>query len=221
MSELKFETAGVLGTGLLSALFTTTRVRRIGEDNYRRFREEGTPVIFVFWHGQLLPLIHYHRREDIVVLVSEHADGEYITRVLQRNGFRAVRGSSTRGGSTGLRSLIRSARHGHDLALTPDGPKGPVQVFKPGALAAAQVTGLPIIPMAVGVTSGWRFRSWDGFLVPRPLSTIQIEYGPPVYVPRDAERETLDLLGRQLGDTLNTMTDGLNPEGTDPPSGSA
>ena len=218
MNELKFETAGVLGTGLLSALFATTKVRRIGEDNYRRFREEGTPVIFVFWHGQLLPRIHYHRREDIVVLVSEHADGEYITRVLLRNGFRAVRGSSTRGGTKGLRALIRSARRGHDLALTPDGPKGPVRVFKPGALAAAQVTGLPIIPMAVGVTSGWRFRSWDGFLVPRPLSTIHIEYGPPVYVAREAERETLDLLGRQLGDTLNTMTDRLNPQGADPPS---
>ena len=122
MSELKFETAGVLGTGLLSALFTTTRARRVGEDHYLRFREEGTPVIFVFWHGQLLPLIHYHRREDIVVLVSEHADGEYIGRVLQRNGFRTVRGSSTRGGHKGLRELIRSARAGHDLALTPDGP---------------------------------------------------------------------------------------------------
>jgi len=217
VSELKFETAGVLGTGLVSALFTTTRARRVGEGHYLRFREEGTPVIFVFWHGQLLPLIHYHRREDIVVLVSEHADGEYIGRVLQRNGFRTVRGSSTRGGTRGLRALIRSARAGHDLALTPDGPKGPVRVFKPGALAAAQVSGLPIIPMAVGVSSGWRFRSWDGFLVPRPLSTIHIEYGPPVFVPREATRETLDALGLQLGDTLNAMTDRLNPKGADPP----
>ena len=71
--------------------------------------------------------------------------------------------------------------------------------------------------MAVGVSSGWRFRSWDGFLVPRPLSTIHIEYGPPVSVPREAKRETLDLLGLQLGDTLNAMTDRLNPESADPP----
>ena len=90
-------------------------------------------------------------------------------------------------------------------------------MFKPGALAAARATGHPIIPMAMGASSGWRFRSWDGFLVPRPFSTIQIEYGPPVYVPREADRGVLDAVGRRLGDTLNAMTDRLNPEGTEPP----
>lgn len=216
MSELKFETGGVLGTGLLSALFATTRLRRIGEEHYRQFRDAGTPVIFVFWHGQLLPLIHYHRNEGIIVLVSDHTDGEYITRVIQRNGFRTVRGSSTRGGTKGLKALIRAAQKGHDLALTPDGPRGPARIFKPGALAAARVGGLPIIPMAMGSTAGWRFRSWDGLLVPRPLSTIHIEYGAPVYVPRSADRDTLDRIGRQIGDTLNLMSDRLDPEGMDP-----
>jgi lysophospholipid acyltransferase (LPLAT)-like uncharacterized protein len=71
--------------------------------------------------------------------------------------------------------------------------------------------------MAMGESSGWRFRSWAGFLVQRPFSTIQIEYGPPVYVPREADRGVLDALGRRLGDTLNAMTDRLNPEGTEPP----
>jgi lysophospholipid acyltransferase (LPLAT)-like uncharacterized protein len=213
MSEIMFESGGVLGAGLLSTLFLTTRAERIGEDHYQRFRAQGKPVIFVFWHGQLLPLIHYHRHEGIVVLVSEHDDGEYISRVIKRNGFRAVRGSSTRGGTKGLRALIREARRGRDLALTPDGPRGPVRVFKPGALAAARVGGLPIIPMAVGVSSGWRLRSWDGFLVPRPLSSIQIEYAPPVHVPRDAGREQLEVLGRSIGETLNAMTNRLNAEG--------
>ena len=217
MSELKFETGGVLVSGMMSALFATTRVQLIGEDYFQRFRKDGTPVIFVFWHGQLLPLIHYHRHEGIVVLVSEHADGEYISRVIRRNGFRTVRGSSTRGGINGLKALVRAARQGRDLALTPDGPRGPARVFKPGALAAARLGGLPIIPMAMGASSGWRLRSWDGFMVPRPLSTITIEYGPPVHVPRDADRGTLDRLGHQVGETLNTMTDRLNPEGTDPP----
>jgi lysophospholipid acyltransferase (LPLAT)-like uncharacterized protein len=216
VSELRFESVGVLGTGLVSALFATTRAERVSAEHYLRFRDEGTPVIFVFWHGQLLPLIHYHRREGIVVLVSEHDDGEYITRVLHRNGFRSVRGSSTRGGTKGLRALIRAARAGHDLALTPDGPRGPARVFKPGALLAAQVGGWPIIPMAVGVSSAWRARSWDGFLIPRPLSAIRIEYGQPVHVPRDAGRDALDALGRALGDRLNEMTERLNHEGADP-----
>ena len=215
--NLKFETAGLLGTGLVGALFMTTRVERIGAENYRRFRREGKPVIFVFWHGQLLPLLHYHRREGIVVLVSEHADGEYLTRVIERNGFGIVRGSSTRGATKGLLGLVRAARAGKDLALTPDGPRGPAGVFKPGALVAAQMTGLPIIPVAVGASSGWRFRSWDGFLVPRPLSKIRLQYLPPRFVCRDADDTELDRMSAEIGDELNALTARLNPEGIDPP----
>ncbi len=206
MSELKFEAAGVLGTGLVGALFSTTRVHRVGAEHYLGFREQGQPVIFVFWHGQLLPLVHYHRGEGIVVLVSQHADGEYITRVIERHGFETVRGSSTRGGTQGLKALIRAARAGQDLALTPDGPQGPAHEFKPGALAVAQTTGLPIIPLAVGASRGWRLKSWDGLLVPRPLSRIRIEYGEPRWVGRDTGRETLAEAARDLGQTLNELT---------------
>jgi len=215
--DLKFEAAGVLGTGLVGALFMTTRVQRVGEEHYERFRKAGQPVIFVFWHGQLLPLVHYHRREGIVVLVSEHADGEYITRVIERNGFGTVRGSSRRGAARGLKGLVRAARAGNDLALTPDGPTGPVGVFKPGALAAAQLTGLPIVPLAVGASSGWRLRSWDGFLVPKPLSRVWLEYLPARFVRRDADRAELVRISTEIGHDLNALTARLNPEGVDPP----
>lgn len=211
MSELRFQAAGVLGAGIVGALFATTRLRRIGAEHYRRFRDEGRPVIFVFWHGQLLPLVHYHRNEGIVVLVSEHADGEYITRIVEHHGFGTVRGSSTRGATRGLKGLIRAARAGTDLALTPDGPRGPAHVLKAGALGVAQATGLPVIPLAVGASAGWRLRSWDGFLVPRPLSRITIEYAPPVHVPRDASRDRLEALRLEVQETLNAMTRRLGP----------
>ncbi|MGB1841284.1 MAG: DUF374 domain-containing protein, partial [Longimicrobiales bacterium] len=90
MSELRFESAGVLGTGLVAGLFMTTRVERIGVEHYLQFREVEQPIMFVFWHGQLLPLVHYHRHEGIMVLVSEHDDGEYVTRVIHRHGFGTV-----------------------------------------------------------------------------------------------------------------------------------
>jgi hypothetical protein len=205
VSELKFEAASVLGTGLVSALFATTRSRRVDDEHYLRFRRAGKPVIFVLWHGHLLPLVHYHRHEGIVVLVSEHADGEYIARVIERNGFDTVRGSSTRGATKGLKGLIRAARAGKDLGLTPDGPRGPARVFKPGALAVAQTTGLPIIPVAVSSSMGWRFRSWDGFLVPKPLARIRIGYGAPVTVPRDLDREGLEAMAGELGHTLDAL----------------
>lgn len=206
MTELRYETVGVVGSGLVSALLLTTRVKRRGTEHFEQFRRRGAPVIFVFWHGQLLPLVHVHRGEGIVVLVSEHTDGEYITRVIGRNGFGTVRGSSTRGGTSGLRSLVRAARAGRDLALTPDGPQGPCGDFKPGALLAAQLTGLPIIPLAVGASRGWRAKSWDGFLVPEPLSTIEIEYLPPRFVPREATRPEIETMAREIGGDLNALT---------------
>lgn len=213
MSDLKYEAAGVVGTGLVGALFLTTRARRVGEDHYRRYRDQGQPVVFTFWHGQLLPLIHYHRGEGIVVLVSEHGDGEYVTRIIERHGFGTVRGSSTRGGTKGLKGLVRAAREGHDLAVTPDGPRGPSGVFKPGALAAAQMTGAPVVPLAVGSSSGWHFGSWDGFLVPKPLARITIEYLTPRLVPRDATRDDMAAMAREIESELNAATERLNPRG--------
>lgn len=206
MSGLRFEAAGVLGTGMVAALFATTRLCRQGEEHYLQFRRTGRPVVFVFWHGQMLPLVHYHRNEGIVVLVSEHADGEYITRIIERHGFGTARGSSTRGGTKGLKALIRAAREGKDLGLTPDGPRGPARVFKEGALAVAQTTGLPVIPVALGASGGWNFSSWDGFLVPRPFSLITIHYGAPLTVPRDATREDLASLALDLGARLDALT---------------
>lgn len=203
MSELRFQSAGVLGAGVVSALFATTRAERIGQEHYERFRREGQPVMFVFWHGQLLPLVYYHRQEGIVVLVSEHDDGEYITRVIERYGFGAVRGSSTRGGTKGLRGLVRAAREGRDLGVTPDGPRGPRGVFKPGALLAAQMADLPVVPLSVRASSGWRFRSWDGFLMPRPFSKITLEYHEPVWISRDADRQALDSIAEEVADVLN------------------
>jgi lysophospholipid acyltransferase (LPLAT)-like uncharacterized protein len=203
VSELRFESAGVLGTGLVAGLFMTTRVERVGVEHYLQFREAGQPIMFVFWHGQLLPLVHYHRHEGIVVLVSEHDDGEYVTRVIHRHGFGTVRGSSTRGGRKGLKGLVRAAKEGRDLAVTPDGPKGPPGVFKPGALAAAQMAGLPVVPIALSASSGYRFASWDGFLLPRPFSKIRIDYLEPRTVPRDASREDLERIAEEIGAALN------------------
>lgn len=205
MSDLKFEAAGVVGMGMVAALFATTRSVRFGQENYLRFRRQGTPVIFVFWHGQLLPLVHYHRDEGIVVLVSEHADGEYLTRVIERHGFGTVRGSSTRGGTRGLKGLIRAARAGRDLGLTPDGPRGPAGDFKPGALAVAQTLGLPVVPVAAAASGGWRFNSWDGFLVPRPFARVALGYGEPVFIAREATRESLSATAGELGRRLDTL----------------
>ena len=195
--KLVFARIGPTGVSLagrvaLPALFRTLRIERTGHQHLKRLKENGTPVIFVFWHGRLLPLIHAHRHDGIVVLVSEHRDGDYLAGVLHHFGFGTVRGSSTRGGVRGLKGLIRAARRGLDLAITPDGPRGPNRELKLGALTVARMTGLPLVPVGVGVSSAWRVRSWDQLLVPKPFSTVRVAYGRPSSVPRHAGQAEID-----------------------------
>ena len=209
--KVRFWTVGLLGRVLLGAYFPLVRCRKEGREHFEGLRRKGEAVIFAFWHGQLLSLVHHHRNEGIVVLVSEHDDGEYITRVIERHGFGTARGSSTRGGAKGLKRILRSAREGRDLAFTPDGPKGPRHVFKWGALVAAQISGLPVIPLAVGADRAWYLKSWDRFMIPKPFSSLRIRYAPPRWVPRDATEEDLRALARELEEELKAMTLDLNP----------
>jgi len=197
---------GLTGRYGLRALFRTLHIQRTGQHPPLRLGEERAPVIFVFWHGRLLPLIHVHRHQGTVVLVSEHRDGEYIARLLHHFGFGTVRGSSTRGGVRGLRGLIRAARRGWDLAITPDGPRGPSRELKLGALTVARITGLPLVPVGVGVTSAWRIQSWDGLLVPKPFSTVRVAYGPPTLVPRNADQDKIDEVAVSLQRRLDDLS---------------
>ncbi len=205
-SELAFRVAGVAGSLVVRALFATVHLRVDGGETLDTLRREGRPFILVLWHGQMLAPMYVHRGQDITILVSEHADGEYVTRVLHRLGHRTVRGSSTRGGTRGLRDLLRVARAGGRLAVTPDGPRGPRHVFKPGALLPARIQGIPVIPIGVAASRARVLGSWDRFLLPRPFSTVWVAYGEPVHVPRDADDATLAEIAGALGEQMQRLT---------------
>ncbi|HEX8213115.1 MAG TPA: lysophospholipid acyltransferase family protein [Longimicrobium sp.] len=194
-----------LGGTALDALMRTTSVRTEGEENFRQFWREKRPVVFTLWHGRLLPCTYHHRHQDVVTLVSHHRDGEYITRLVQKWGYTAVRGSSSRGGLDALRELVRHLRNGRSLAITPDGPRGPREKLKPGPLLAAQLTGAPIIPVASGASRASYFGGWDRFLIPHPFARLQIAYGEPVYVPRRADEAELQAVADEVEGRLGGL----------------
>lgn len=204
MSELRYRVAGALGGLALDALFGTLRTTVLDPDPAEPFRARGEGVIYVLWHGRLLPLAHHHRKQQVVTLVSRSGDGEYIARVLAHWGYGFVRGSSSRGGDRALRELVRLVRSGRTVSVTPDGPRGPREQVKPGALLVAQLTGRPLIPAAAGASAAWWFGKWDRFLVPKPFSTIRVSYGTPQFVPRDGGPEALENAARNVQEQLGS-----------------
>ena len=167
-----------LGALFVRGLAATWRIRVIGDDGIRAEREAERPVIITLWHGQMLPLLYQHRGERVAILISEHRDGEIIARIASALGHRTVRGSTTRGAGRALLSLVRQVEGGRDIAVTPDGPRGPAKSFAAGALTVAQRTGAAIIPATVVTKSAWRLKSWDRFMIPRPFARVVISYGP-------------------------------------------
>ena len=182
--------AGVL---VLRALASTWRIRAVHAESYETLRRRKQPFALCFWHGEMLPLLWRHRDQRISVLISIHKDGEIIARIAEALGCRTVRGSTSRGGGRALLGLVRELRSGHEIAVTPDGPRGPAHRFQPGAIIAAQRAAAPIVPIAVHCVSAWRLGSWDRFMSPKPFARIVVAYGDATWVeaasPRDAALE--------------------------------
>lgn len=182
-----------IAPSLIRTLAATWRVQVIGDAPWLALRAAGRGFIFSLWHGQLLPLLAQHHDQGARVLISEHRDGEIIAQIAEALGFRTVRGSTTRGGARALLAMCDALRRGDEIAITPDGPRGPAHVFAPGALVAAQRAGAPIVPVAVAVSAAWRLHSWDAFTIPKPFARVTIAYGAPLTVvatnARDAAAE--------------------------------
>ncbi len=176
------------------------------DDSFWQRVEEDRPVLIALYHGELLPLTLYGAfRPKLATVVSRHADGEIIARVLQRLGYRTVRGSTDegryKGGSKALREIITLVREGYNVALTVDGPKGPCCRVKEGIVYAAWFTKRPIYPVRIGV-KGFTLPTWDRFKVPFPFSRLEIRLGDPLWV---EEKENLHLYRKQLEETLKRL----------------
>jgi lysophospholipid acyltransferase (LPLAT)-like uncharacterized protein len=140
------------------------------------------PTVFAFWHRSLLICAHRFRNKDIAILISRSFDGELIARTVELLGFRAIRGSSTRGGATGLRQMSEAYRQGHRCAITADGPKGPAMVAKPGAAQLAQLVDAPWVGAFYALPErAWTLKTWDRFLIPKPFSRVAITF--PAHAP--------------------------------------
>lgn len=191
---------------LVAALSRTWRLEIVaGRDVLERVLAGGEPVVFCLWHNRLVAgaglLLHHMAPSgiDLTVVVSASRDGDIAAGFAARYGARVVRGSSTRAGARALRGVIRAVRlHGSSPIVVPDGPKGPVYRFKPGTLAIAGATGLPILCVGMAACRASVLRSWDRLIVPWPFTRIAVAVAEPRPVPAGLSREEAELECRAL-----------------------
>ena len=168
----------------------TLRFEVYGWENWEAARKIGKGLIYTFWHREIFPATWFWRRRGIVVMTSQNFDGEYIARIIQRHGYGAARGSSSRGASRALVEMIRCLRQGLDTAFTIDGPLGPRFVAKPGAVLLAKATGAAILCFHIALRKAYVFRkTWDQTQIPSPFGRAAVFIAPPILVSPEANEE--------------------------------
>jgi lysophospholipid acyltransferase (LPLAT)-like uncharacterized protein len=173
----------------------------------------GKPVIFCIWHNRLALCMEAYRvykrkchSSGMAAMVSASRDGGFLAGVLERFGVQPVRGSSSRRGPQALLELTTWAERGYDLAITPDGPRGPRYVVQEGVMSLAQVTGLPIISFSYYAPRKITFRSWDQFQIPLPFSKCEMNVAKPICIPREVSNAGREELQQQLERTLKEIS---------------
>jgi lysophospholipid acyltransferase (LPLAT)-like uncharacterized protein len=150
----------------------------------------------------------YHfRNRGVVVMTSQNRDGDYIARVIEKFGYRAARGSSSRGSRGATIECLRAMKDGRDLGITIDGPRGPRYVAKAGAAYLARKSGNPVVPFNISVEKKWVMRSWDHFQVPKPFSRAIVLIGNPIYVDASATEEQIEVVENQIQSSLDDLRD--------------
>jgi lysophospholipid acyltransferase (LPLAT)-like uncharacterized protein len=197
-----------VGRTAVRLLGATLRVSEAHREIVEPLWATGSPIVYVVWHGRmfLIPYL-YGRHRTVHVLASRSRDGEIIARFAHGFGFRVLRGSTSRGASTALRALARLLRDERaEVAIIPDGPRGPRYVAQPGAVLLAKLGRAPIVPVGLGAAPATRLSSWDEFLLPHPFARLVVAFGEPLAVPADADHEALERGRRELEAALIRVT---------------
>lgn len=192
---------------LIRVIGRTIRYETSGLEHLDAVEKAGKLPIYTFWHDRIFAAAWYFRNRGIAVITSQSKDGEYIARFIQRLGYGAIRGSSTRGGVGALVEMIKAMRNGTPTAFTVDGPKGPRYEAKPGPVLLAKKTGDPIVPFVVECARFWTVKSWDKLQIPKPFTRARLIIERPIYVGANADEQELSGKLRELQLSLDAAVD--------------
>jgi lysophospholipid acyltransferase (LPLAT)-like uncharacterized protein len=205
--RLIIRTADLAFYFLIRFLGATARFEVEGWEHHEAVTNNGGLPIYVFWHERIMMTTYWWRNRKIVVLTSQSRDGEYIARFIQRFGYGAVRGSSSRGAVGAVLEMARLMRAGCTTCFVVDGPRGPRRQAKTGPALLAKRSGHPILPVTMALKKHWTLRTWDHFQVPKPFSRAKVFVAPPIYVAADADDQELEQKRIELQQALDDLTE--------------
>ena len=206
-SDTVQKVACCLGTQYIRLVHATGSWQVVGDETIRKLRREGQPFIVSIWHGRILMMPYtWIRGEQMHMLISQHQDGQLIAKVISYFGIDTVAGSTSKGGASALRGMLRTLRAGECVGITPDGPRGPRMRASEGIISLARIASVPIFPATYSVARGRVLGSWDRFLVAAPFSSGVFVWGEPLFVDRNASAKDLELARIQLEERMNTIT---------------
>lgn len=191
---------------LIKLIGRTVRWQVEGWTHWQAIAGANQIPIYTFWHNRVFLSTYFWQQRRIVVMTSRSFDGEYIARFIQRFGYGAARGSSTRGGVGAIVEMVRLMRAGSPTAFTIDGPKGPRYVAKMGAVLLAKKTGQPVLPFTITAQRFWTAKkSWDLSQVPKPFTRVRVDIAAPIHVPPDADDQLLEAKRDELQRSLDEI----------------
>lgn len=179
---------------VIRMIFKTTRLEFVGDSLDRcPFADTGDErFLYSVWHDSVIPPLFCAVQHNSSALISQHRDADTIEAMLKAAGMGAIRGSTTRGGASAIKKLIKLAEGKH-VVITPDGPRGPHHKMKAGIVFLASHSGRAIIPNAFSASSMWKFQgSWTSIWIPKPFARVYYLVGEPIYVPADISREDMN-----------------------------
>ncbi len=195
---------GYLVAVFIGLLMTSVRWRRTDRRALDAFMAANPGIIVVFWHERLFAMPYlWPSRRPLCALQSTHPDGRMMAACIRRFGVGTIWGSSSRSALSGLRGMMRALADGRSVAITPDGPRGPARIAARGAVALAQISGRPILPLSWSADSCWRAGGWDRMMIPKPFSRGRLVMGTPIHVPAKAtqmQSKEENCGGQDLGD---------------------
>lgn len=203
----KMKALGFVIAQFLRFLFYSSKKTYIGKENVTQYFDKDQPIIVVSWHNRnILGAFGYlslrPKGRQWFPMSSASKDGSIATSAMEWLGVTCIRGSSSKRGMQALREMLRTAKDGNDLGITPDGPRGPKYKIQEGVITTAKLTGCPLVPMAYQAKRKKLLNSWDAMIVPFPFNHLRYVYGEPMVIPRKATEEELETYRLKLEEEM-------------------